>query len=113
MKKFLIPIVIMSLLTITTTAQAASNTNNPAAVKKLASEYVTKKLANQTSASNNILNEMFAAGASDIKIVNYKPCPYRGTLKIDGKSVNAKNKKCTVITYKYNNKNFEAGACKP
>ncbi len=113
MKKFLIPIVIMSLLTITTTAQAAPNTNNPTAVKKLADEYVAKKLANQTAASNDILNEMFAAGASNIKIVNYKPCPYRGTIKIAGKSVNAKNKKCTVITYKYNNKSFETGTCKP
>lgn len=80
-------------------------------LKKLASQYASIQLGETKGSTNKILQDMSQLGAGDFKIITYAPCPYRGSIKIGGKSVNAKNKRCVELKYTYKNKEYSTGKC--
>lgn len=97
----------------TTTANAAQAPNNYLKLKNMAKLYVKAELEGSTyAAKQQILRSMADAGASDFKTHEYTPCPNRGKIKIDGKMVDGTNKRCIIMKYKYNNKDYETGSCK-
>lgn len=98
--------------TVKTTYQTSGTSQSKTVqLKKLANEYVSIQLKEKQGSTQNTLKEMALMGASDFKLVNYAPCPYRGTIKIGGKSVNAKNRSCTEMKYTYKGKEYSAGKC--
>ncbi len=103
----------MSTLAAIANTPTTSGANNTHKLKSLATKYVNAELSgNKSSATSKLAQDMYKMGAKDMKIITYSPCPNRGTIKIDGKSINATNKRCIVLQYQYNNKKQEAGACK-
>ena len=100
-----------------TTTQKANKTGQTQSqskvlkLKKLADEYTSISIGESSGSTQKILNEMGGLGAENFNIITYSPCPYRGNIKIGGKSVYAKNRKCAELKYKYKNKDYAVGKC--
>ena len=110
-KKVYILTLIVSLILISLSANATT-TNNSTKIKNLAKKYINLSMTDQNKEAGQIINEMALLGADKFSLKRYSPCPYRKQIKIAGKSVNAKGKKCFVLKYNYNNKIEEVGECK-
>ena len=78
-------------------------------LKQLADEYASIQLGENKGSTQKILKDMVTLGASDFKTMTYTPCPYRGMIKVGGKSVNGTNRKCVDFKYTYKNKEYSAG----
>ncbi len=112
-KKVYILTLIVSLILISLSANAAANnTNNSIKIKNLAKKYINLSMTNQNKEAGQLINEMALLGADKFSVIRYSPCPYRKQIKIAGKSVNATGKRCFVLKYSYNNKIEEVGECK-
>lgn len=108
--KILSLMIIIALSTVA--ASAATSSNNYLKIKNMGKLYVKAELEGSSYASKQqILKSMAEAGASNFKIHEYTPCPYRGKIKIDGKMVDGTNKRCFILGYKYNGKDYETGTC--
>lgn len=93
-------------------SQSASTSQSKVVqLKKLANEYVSIELGESKGYSQKVSRDMATLGASDFKVTTYTPCPYRGMIKVGGKSVNGKNRKCVDFKYTYKNKEYSAGKC--
>ena len=80
-------------------------------LKQLADEYASIQLGENKGSTQKILKDMVTLGASDFKTMTYTPCPYRGMIKVGGKSVNGTNRMCVDFKYTYKNKEYSAGKC--
>ncbi len=94
-------------------SQSASTSQSKVVqLKKLANEYASIQLGENKGSTQKILKDMVTLGASDFKTMTYTPCPYRGMIKVGGKSVNGTNRKCVDFKYTYKNKEYSAGKCR-
>lgn len=73
---------------------------------------IKAKFDGDIQTSNNAYDKMREYGAKDIRIRFYKPCACSGQAIINGKIVEAKDKHCAIVSYKYNGESYEAGKCK-
>lgn len=80
-------------------------------VKKYAKRFVKAKVNKDNQKAHDELAKFFEYGGKSNKIKIYSPCPCRGEIKINGKMVNAKLRRCVIFDYQYNDKNYEVGKC--
>lgn len=85
--------------------------SNLAKIKNLAYEYTSINLQEKDGSSIKILDEMTGLGAKNLNVRTYSPCSCRGTITINGKQIDAKNRRCAVLKYSYKNKDYEFGRC--
>lgn len=110
-KSFILSLTFLLCLAVPAFANAPASASNYVKLKNLSNQYIQTMLNDERTQSNKLLNEMGKLGATDFHTTTYAQCPYRGYIKIDGKSIYAKNKRCAVLKYKYKTKEFETGKC--
>lgn len=111
MKKVIMTLICFALAVFSVN-KAIAEANNTVELKKYANEVIKFMFAGDKSSANDVYQKMYDLGAEDIGIVQYLPCPRRTSVKIAGRSVPAKNKRCFVLTYSYKGIKTEVGDCR-
>lgn len=80
-------------------------------VKRYAKKFVKAKVNKDNQKAHDELAKFFDYGGANTKIKIYSPCPCRGKIDINGKSVDAKLRRCVVLSYEYLDEQYEVGKC--
>lgn len=81
-------------------------------VKRYAKRFVKAKLNKDNQKAHDELGKFFEYGGVNSAIKIYSPCPCRKHITVNGKQIDAKNKRCVVFEYKYNDKDYAVAKCK-